>query len=628
MRGWTHRLRCWLRPPWRRLRRPQRAAQALRRDGRQADRHEVRGLRRTEERARALAPARGLGLQPLAPVRRAAPRTRARHHARRPWGQLRDDHRTLAQLAARHGLPDPRRLAAALVAPEAANVGAARAAVARAPRPAHITQGHLAQHLFFHSLHQFAHRQRGARHLRRDRRRVPAAAPRASSARSPSRGSNGRSPGSCRGAARSPCCASARATGVRGDAIPSAQADRLLRRQLSQLPRWLDQARYNGPPTTYRGALERRPARLRLEPGDLGRRSPTSPTRPYRQKLPLAIKFGEIAVLRADLSTGKTAIVSRLPSGGPTGPDPISAYNPTVSRDGRASRSSPRAGNQNFAKRYGRIGRLCPPTARPRRTRPAPARTPRLAVGLQPGDVRRRLARRLPGRGATAGRSSSRATRGGRTRTVVRGARAGGARFGDPYDPVLSADGSSSPTRRRAGASTTRARRDVPGAGPRRAHGPTCSPPHERGRHGTALRGSRALARRALRRVHLVRGQPRAAPGRAGLFSGTSRGPHAPGPDRDGARRSTRSLRRGGGSSPSPRCGTARADPRLEPATGLGLGRSSGPAGRRRLVGGRLDLRRRPSHRLRLGGDEPRPAPADGTRAIFVRDLTANTLRR
>src|SRR3954462_13176433 len=33
------------------------------------------------------------------------------------WLQLRDDHRTLAQLAARHGWPDPRRLAAALVAP-------------------------------------------------------------------------------------------------------------------------------------------------------------------------------------------------------------------------------------------------------------------------------------------------------------------------------------------------------------------------------------------------------------------------------------------------------------------------------------------------------------------------------
>src|SRR3954467_9685811 len=71
------------------------------------------------------------------------------------WEQLRDDHRTLAQLAARHGWPDPRRLAAALTAPEAATVGAARAEVLEERALRTITQGHLAQHLFFHSLHQF-----------------------------------------------------------------------------------------------------------------------------------------------------------------------------------------------------------------------------------------------------------------------------------------------------------------------------------------------------------------------------------------------------------------------------------------------------------------------------------------
>src|SRR3954451_21086725 len=71
------------------------------------------------------------------------------------WEQLRDDHRTLGQLATRHGWPDPRRLAAALVAPEAAKVGAKRAAALRERALRTITQGHLAQHLFFHSLHQF-----------------------------------------------------------------------------------------------------------------------------------------------------------------------------------------------------------------------------------------------------------------------------------------------------------------------------------------------------------------------------------------------------------------------------------------------------------------------------------------
>ena len=42
------------------------------------------------------------------------------------WRQLRDDNRTLAQLAARHGWHSPGRLAAALVAPRARAVGPAR----------------------------------------------------------------------------------------------------------------------------------------------------------------------------------------------------------------------------------------------------------------------------------------------------------------------------------------------------------------------------------------------------------------------------------------------------------------------------------------------------------------------
>ena len=38
------------------------------------------------------------------------------------------------------------------------------------------------------------------------------------------------------------------ARGVRGQAIPASQAQRLLARQLRQVPRWLQQTRYNGPP--------------------------------------------------------------------------------------------------------------------------------------------------------------------------------------------------------------------------------------------------------------------------------------------------------------------------------------------------------------------------------------------
>lgn len=70
--------------------------------------------------------------------------------------QLRDDHRTLAQLAARRGRKDPVALAWALVAPQRTAVGPARAAELQRRALATLTQGHLAQHLFFHSLHQFA----------------------------------------------------------------------------------------------------------------------------------------------------------------------------------------------------------------------------------------------------------------------------------------------------------------------------------------------------------------------------------------------------------------------------------------------------------------------------------------
>ncbi len=72
------------------------------------------------------------------------------------WHQLRDDRHTVAQLAARHGHRDPRALAAALVAPRAGRTGRTRLATLRRRALRTLTQGHLAQHVFFHSLHQFA----------------------------------------------------------------------------------------------------------------------------------------------------------------------------------------------------------------------------------------------------------------------------------------------------------------------------------------------------------------------------------------------------------------------------------------------------------------------------------------
>src|SRR3954468_13321154 len=354
------------------------------------------------------------------------------------WEQLREDHRTLAQLTARHGWPDPRRLAAALTAPEAATGGAGRAKVLEERPLRTITQGHLAQHLFFHSLHQFGIASEAPaifgvtdvdfRRLRRAEL-SPLAIARL----------HGRSPGQV----EAPAIAVLREranTGVRGHAMPRAQAERLLRRQLSQLPRWLDQARYNGPPTTYRGALEDVPHDYASNPA-ISADGRHVAYESYRQKLPLAVKFGEIAVLRADLGTGKTAIVSRLPRGGPTGPDPISAYNATVSRDGSRIAFESSRGNQNFAKRYGRIGILLTDGERTK------------GLDKRATDLPDSQSAYNPAMSADGSRVAYQAVRDGRpvvlvseargrTRTAVRGARVGGTRFADPYEPALSADGS------------------------------------------------------------------------------------------------------------------------------------------------------------------------------------------
>src|SRR6476619_6565146 len=70
------------------------------------------------------------------------------------WRQLRDDHHNLAELARAHGWTSLDKLASALVAPRAGEVSPATLRVLRARALRTITQGHLAQHLFFHSLHQ------------------------------------------------------------------------------------------------------------------------------------------------------------------------------------------------------------------------------------------------------------------------------------------------------------------------------------------------------------------------------------------------------------------------------------------------------------------------------------------
>ena len=180
------------------------------------------------------------------------------------WRQLRDDRHNLAQLAARHGWPDPAKLAAALVAPREGEVSAATFATLRSRALRTITQGHLSQHLLFHSLHQFS---------------IPSEAPAIfgvtdAEFRALRRGEqspleigrlHGRSPS--RVQALSAAVLRERVGfGVATGAMSARQGRLLLRRQICQLPRWLAQVRYNGPPPTHLGKLTRKPRNFAANP--------------------------------------------------------------------------------------------------------------------------------------------------------------------------------------------------------------------------------------------------------------------------------------------------------------------------------------------------------------------------
>ena len=210
------------------------------------------------------------------------------------WRQLRDDRHNLAQLAAQRGWPDPAKLADALVAPRAGEVSAAMLATLRSRAERTLTQGHLSQHLLFHSLHQFA---------------IPSEAPEIfgvtdAAFRQLRRAEQ--SPleiGRLHG--RSPSRIQALSTGVLRErvrfgtdtgAMSERQAAILLRRQISQLPRWLAQVRYNGPPPTHAGQLTGKPRDFAANPA-LSADGARVVFESYLQKLPLALKRGEISVL-------------------------------------------------------------------------------------------------------------------------------------------------------------------------------------------------------------------------------------------------------------------------------------------------------------------------------------------
>jgi Tol biopolymer transport system component len=267
------------------------------------------------------------------------------------WRWLRDDTRTLAGLAQLHGW-EPAALARELVAPWRGHLrepGRLKLLESRALRT--LTQGHLSQHMFFHSLHQNA---------------IPDAAPKIFGTSTSQFRYLRRSELSplmiCRlnGLSRTHAATSAEealramvARAVNGQAMPAAQGERLLQRQLRQLPRWLQQTRYNGPPP------------LKQPRGSIATASNYSNNaafagdgehlvyEAYDAKLAAAKAQGEIGVMATAL--GGLPVVASAPDPGAIRRTPRSAYNPAVSSDGRFVAFESAEGNLNFAKRYGQM---------------------------------------------------------------------------------------------------------------------------------------------------------------------------------------------------------------------------------------------------------------------------------
>jgi Tol biopolymer transport system component/plastocyanin len=353
------------------------------------------------------------------------------------WRRLRDDRNNLAGLAARHGWPDAGKLADALVAPRADDVRPVTLVLLRSRALRTLTQGHLSQHLLFHSLHQFA---------------IPSESPaifgvsdaqfrtlrRAEQSPLEIGRLHGRSPAQIQALSAAVLRERVR-FGISSDAMTAKQGRLLLRRQVSQLPRWLAQVRYNGPPPTHLGKPTAKPRNFAANPA-LSDDGASVVWEGYEQKLPVALKRGEISVLARALAGGAARNVSARPDRR----TPRSAYNPTISGDGLRVAFESAEGNLNFAKRYGQI-RVFVNDARTGRTRAIPL--PRVPRGVSLSGYNPVISaggRHVAYQAQRRNGQSAVYVADLRTRRTTLASRGAGARAGandGVYDPAISGDG-------------------------------------------------------------------------------------------------------------------------------------------------------------------------------------------
>lgn len=267
------------------------------------------------------------------------------------WRWLRDDSRTLADLARQRGR-DPAQLAAALVAPWKGRLREPhRLAVLESRALRTLTQGHLSQHLLFHSLHQDAIPDHAPAIFGVSSREEFQALRRSELSPVQICRLNGLPRAHAEREAIRTLKAELRA-GVEGQAIPASQARTLLRRQLRQVPRWLQQTRYNGPPPLRLPRASVATASNYSNNAVLAHDGSRVAYEGYEAALAGAKVRGEIGVLAV---SGSAAPVLASAPGRGARRTPRSAYNPAVSADGRFVAFEAAEGNLNFAKRYGQM---------------------------------------------------------------------------------------------------------------------------------------------------------------------------------------------------------------------------------------------------------------------------------
>ena len=267
------------------------------------------------------------------------------------WRWLRDDTRALADLARERGW-DPAELARELVAPWRGKLeDPNRLALLERRALRTLTQGHLAQHVFFHSLHQnavpdnaraiFGTASREHFQLLRRSELSPLQICRL----------NGLSGDHARREAERTLRAYAQRA-VDRQAMPASQGRRLLNRQLRQLPRWLNQTRYNGPPPIKTPRASAATASNYSNNAALSADGRSIAYEGYDAKLADAKRRGEINVLGGAL--GATPALLSVPRD-VVREGPRSSYNPAISADGRWVAFESAEANLNFAKRYGKM---------------------------------------------------------------------------------------------------------------------------------------------------------------------------------------------------------------------------------------------------------------------------------